>query len=113
MASSPSDPRAPGKLPIRQASRKFMTFYEADPVEIEIQVSEVDKKRRISGKVSCGSLNLMSSVRVHLVRNGARTRSANGNFIGEFDFGEVAETDLTLEVEVPTGNILGRLPIAA
>lgn len=31
MASSPSDPRAPGKLPIRQASRKFMTFYEADP----------------------------------------------------------------------------------
>lgn len=83
-----------------------------DEFDIHIKIWTDETGRRIHGQLlPRGGKEFAQPVQCHLLHGGARFQSTRTDETGEFNFNEVPEVGLTLQVDLPDVTIVGSLDI--
>ena len=82
----------------------------ATEFDIHVKISGTPDDLVINGQVlSRGKKEFVDTAMVHLVRNGARIRSASLNTFGEFEFTNTPSGILRLQIDLPNITVIGDL----
>jgi hypothetical protein len=97
----------------RGASSARQILLSAEDVDVHVRVSARGTERRIAGQILSRnkSANLVG-VRLHLLEGGKRVGTAAADKFGEFEFEEVTDGPLDLEIEIPHLRIIGALNLS-
>jgi hypothetical protein len=94
----------------RGASEARQVVLRTAEIDIHVRISGKPESRQISGQILTRSDSAIpETVRVHLVQNDARIRSADLNPLGEFEFGHAPDGMLSLQVDLPNRTVYGPL----
>jgi hypothetical protein len=89
-------------------SRQFLLT--AEDFDIHLRIWAFGNARRVTGQIlSRGGSNTLKTVHLHLLQDGKRIGSAEADEFGEFEFTEVVEGPVSMEIELPHLRITGAL----
>jgi hypothetical protein len=89
-------------------SRQFLLT--AEDFDIHLRLWALGNARRVTGQIlSRGGNVALGSVSLHLLQDGKRLGTAQADEFGEFEFPEVVEGPVSLEIELPHLRITGEL----
>jgi hypothetical protein len=92
----------------RGASAARQLLLTAEDIDVHLRVWTLGTERRIAGQIlSRDKSTDLIGARLHLLNNGQRIGTAEANRFGEFEFDEVVEGALDLEIELPQLRITG------
>jgi hypothetical protein len=92
----------------RGASAARQLLLTAEDVDIHLRVWTLGTERRIAGQILSRDKSMdVVGARLHLLNEGKRIGTAEANRFGEFEFDEVVEGALDLEIELPQLRIMG------
>jgi hypothetical protein len=84
----------------------------AEEFDIHIKIWGDRSRRQILGQLlPRNSKDFVQSARFHLLRNGQRIESTTNDEMGEFNFTDVPEGDLSLQIDLPNLTVIGALNI--
>jgi hypothetical protein len=84
----------------------------AEEFDIHIKIWGDRNRRQILGQLlPRHSKDFIQSARFHLLRNGQRVESTTNDETGEFNFTDVPEGDLSLQIDLPNLTVIGALNI--
>jgi hypothetical protein len=82
----------------------------AEEFDVHLRISTVGGQRRIAGQIlSRGKDADVTGTQLHLLHEGKRIESAEADRFGEFEFHEIAQGQLELEIELWDLKITGNL----
>src|ERR1051326_158600 len=83
---------------------------QAEDFDIHLQICRERERREILGQIlSRGANKDFVNARLYLLRNGEKLQTTTADGLGEFNFIEVPEGTLSLQVELPSLTITGML----
>ncbi len=84
----------------------------AEGFDIHIRISGESERRRMTGQVlAVGEATFVNGAMMHLVRDGIRIESTSVDSLGEFEFQELPEGPLNLQLDLPHLTIVGALNV--
>jgi len=90
------------------ASRQFLLT--AEDFDIHLRIWALANARRVTGQILSRGKNVaLKNVGLHLLQDGKRVGTTEADEFGEFEFTEVVEGPLSLEIEFPHLRIKGAL----
>jgi hypothetical protein len=90
------------------SSRQFLLT--AEDFDIHLRIWALANSRRVTGQIlSRGKNAALKNVSLHLLQEGKRIGTAAADEFGEFEFPEVVEGPVSLEIELPHLRITGAL----
>ena len=94
----------------RGASSARQLLLSAEEIDVHLRVWTVGTERRIAGQLLSRDKSAdVRGTRLHLVSAGKRMGTAEADKFGEFEFEEVTDGPLDLEIELPHLKITGAL----
>jgi hypothetical protein len=95
---------AAGQAVVRQMILRAADF------DVRIRVSSFDDRRDLLGQIlPLGNGTLINDVRLHLRRGEERIGTAKANELGEFQFDEVPDDMLSLQIDLPRLTVISAL----
>ena len=89
-------------------ARQFLLA--ADGIDIHVRISNVGMERRITGQIlSRNTEHEVNRAQLHLLGNGKRVVTTSADEFGEFEFSEVPDGPLQLQIELPHLIVTGAL----
>jgi len=86
----------------RGASAARQLLLTAEDIDIHLRVWSLGTERRIAGQVLSRDKSAdLEGTRLHLLNEGRRVGTTEANKFGEFEFDEVVEGVLDIEIELP------------
>lgn len=97
----------------RGAASARQLLLSAEDIDVHIRVSTRGAARRIAGQIlSRDKSTDVAGTRLHLLQGGMRIGTAAADKFGEFEFEEVTDGPLDLEIEIPNLRIIGALNLS-
>jgi hypothetical protein len=94
----------------RGASAARQLLLTAEGFDVHIRLWKAGQARRIAGQISSrGEQSVVPRIQVHLLEDGKRVNTTGADDFGEFEFAEVPEGSLQIQVELPDLTITGAL----
>jgi hypothetical protein len=82
---------------------------QTEDFDIHLQICRERERRDILGQILSRRRKDFAIARFHLLRNGEKLQAATADTLGEFNFTDVPEGDLNLQVDFPDLTITGAL----
>ena len=82
---------------------------QAEDFNIHLEICHERQQRHILGQILSRRQKGVADARCHLLRNGEELQAATVDALGEFNFADVPEGDLNLQVDFPDLTIIGSL----
>ena len=82
---------------------------QAEDFNIHLEICHERQQRHILGQILSRRRKGFADARCHLLRNGIELQAATVDALGEFNFTDVPEGDLNLQVDFPDRTIIGSL----
>ena len=82
---------------------------QTEDFDIHLQIRRERGQREILGQILSRRREDFARARFHLLRNGEKLQAATPDTLGEFNFTDVPEGDLNLQVDLPYLTIIGAL----
>lgn len=82
---------------------------QAEDFDIHLQICREKEGRQILGQILSRGPKHFVKARLYLLRNGEKLQATTADTLGEFNFSEVPEGALSLQVELPSVTISGAL----
>jgi len=82
---------------------------QTEDFDIHVQILGEREHRDVFGQIFSRGSRDFSNARFHLLRNGEKLQAATPDTLGEFNFTDVPEGDLNLQVDFPYLTIMGAL----
>ncbi len=85
----------------------------AEEFDIHVRISGDSERRHMTGQVLArGETTFVRGATLHLMRNGTRLESTSLDKLGEFEFQEIPEGLLSLQMDLPQLTIVGALDVS-
>ena len=82
---------------------------QTEDFDIHLQIQRERGHRQILGQILARAGKDFANARFHLLRDGEKLQAATADTLGEFNFAEVPDGDLNLQVDLPYLTIIGAL----
>jgi transcription antitermination factor NusG len=82
---------------------------QTEDFDIHLQICREQERRQILGQILSRGPKHFGKARLYLLRNGEKLQTTTADTLGEFNFSEVPEGALNLQVELPCLTITGAL----
>jgi len=82
---------------------------QTEDFDIHLQICREQEGRQILGQILSRGTKHFAKARLYLLRNGEKLQTTTADTLGEFNFSEVPEGTLNLQVELPCLTITGAL----